>query len=200
VAAVNRGTAAAAAAAAAGGSGGGVSGMVSRGAAALFRRSGGGGGGACRGGGGGGRNRSNVGGDVGGGGDAGTATATAADDDATDADAPDTAPAAATAAGDRYEDLGDLGPAPVRPSALIIGTHTRVDVHWQDGGAAQGQTLFNPLLESDWFQTVTLGYQSWFQNVPFKYIACAATRRMRHAARARAHAGALHPPWWGGAG
>jgi hypothetical protein len=23
-------------------------------------------------------------------------------------------------------------------------------------------------LESDWFQTLTLEYQSWFQNVPFK--------------------------------
>ena len=31
--------------------------------------------------------------------------------------------------------VADLGPKPipVRPAAVIIGTHTRVDVHWQDG-------------------------------------------------------------------
>jgi hypothetical protein len=27
----------------------------------------------------------------------------------------------------------DAGPLPVRPSCLIVGTRTRVDVHWQDG-------------------------------------------------------------------
>jgi aarF domain-containing kinase len=27
----------------------------------------------------------------------------------------------------------------------------------------------DPWLESDWFQTLTLAYQSWFQNVPFQF-------------------------------
>ena len=27
----------------------------------------------------------------------------------------------------------------------------------------------DPKLESDWFQTLTLEHQSWFQNVPFKF-------------------------------
>ena len=51
--------------------------------------------------------------------------------------------------------------------------------------AAVGRCKLNyvdPLLESDWFQTLTLEHHSWFQNVPFKFNLCHYTAALEEPA------------------